>query len=40
MVDPNSGTVRVLVVDDHDLVRASLLRVLADQADLQPVGAA
>ena len=40
MVDPRPNAVRVLVVDDHDLVRASLLRVLADQTDLRPVGAA
>jgi len=38
MVDPKPGAVRVLVVDDHDLVRSSLLRVLADQVDLEPVG--
>ena len=32
--------IRLLVVDDHDLVRAGIVRMLADIRDLQVVGEA
>ena len=36
----NEGTIRVLVVDDHQVLADSLVRVLAAEPDIEPVGVA
>ena len=40
MVTPDSQTIRILIVDDHPLLRAGVAAVLATQPDFQVVGSA